>query len=183
MIGLSPVKATIRPSISGCTVGGWDLAADSFYTYDANPEEVFYPPFDNKQVAPQDVVASVDNEDYETTNRIFNDGFRFKRATTWDKVNASPEPVRKGGRITVQARLRIADWTNDRYVGLVKKNVVLEQRSPNGSYTTVKTVKTASGGYVKTYVTAGTEKCFRFRYAGASYAGSKNSSGDCVDVK
>jgi hypothetical protein len=44
-------------------------------------------------------------------------GIRLKRNTIWDKVNATPEPVRKGSKITVKARLRVADWTNDEYDG------------------------------------------------------------------
>jgi hypothetical protein len=184
VIGLSPVKAKIRPSISGCTVQGWNLSSSSsFYTFDSNPEAVFYPPFSNS-VKAEDVVASAYNEDFEVTNRIFNNAFTIKRNILLDNVNATPEPVRKGAKITIKGRLRIADWTNDRYVGLTKKGVTLESRPlKGGEFVRVKSATTGTGGNVTASVTAGSDRCYRFHYSGASDAPAKNSAADCVDVR
>lgn len=183
-IGLSPVVKSIKPKVSGCTLEGWDVAGESFYTYDGNAEWVFYPPYRNSAIPPEDVVVTAHNEDYDVTNKVFRDAFRIKRNTTWDKVNAAPEPVRKGSTITIKARLRIANWEQGRYDGFTKRTVSLQTRAAKGGpYTTVKTATTVSGGYVTTTVKASSDKCFRFNYGGNAYAGGGASKADCVDVK
>ena len=161
------------------------MSVNSFNTYNDNHKELFSPPYPNSEAGKaQDVVAEAYNEDFDITNRIFNDSFRIKRNTTWDKVNASPEPVRKGLKITIKARLRVADWTNDEYDGFTNRTIDLQSRSASGgAYTRVKSVTSGSGGYVTTSVTASSDRCFRFYYGGNSYAGGGASTGDCVDVR
>ena len=182
VVGLSPVATTFKVSTTGCSREGWDLDGEDFYVYDANPQEVFSP-YSNSETKPKDVVVEAYNRDYETRAKVFADSFRLKRRTTWDKFNASPEPVRKGAAITVQGRLRIADWSNDRYIGYTSRTVAVEFRTKTGKYSVVKYAKTGSGGYLKTTVKASKDGYWRLRYGGNTIASSALVAGDFVDVK
>ena len=182
-VGLSPKVVTFpRPSVTGCTLEGWSMDADSFFVYDDNPQEVFSP-YSNSETKPQDVVVEAYNPDYESRSRVFADSFTVKRFAGWDQFNASPEPVSKGKAITVQGRLRIADWDNDRWVPFTNRIVAIEFRTPSGSYKQVKTATTGAGGYLKTTVTASTDGYWRLRYGGNHFAGSAYVYGDYVDVR
>ena len=182
VLGLSPKAVTVKPSVSGCELEAWAVEGDSFVTFDDHQKWVFEA-FDNRETAAQDVVVHAVNPDYAETVKVFEDAFRLKRNTIWDKVDATPEPVRKGAKVTVKARLRVADWTNDEYDGYTSRTVDLQTRTPNGSYTTLKSVKTGSGGNVSTTVTATADACYRFLYGGNSIAGGSTSTGDCIDVR
>lgn len=182
VLGLSPKAVTVKPSVSGCDLEAWAVLGESFGTFDDQEKSVFEA-FDNRETAAQDVVVHALNPDYAETVKVFKDAFRLKRNTIWDKVNASPEPVRKGSKITVKARLRVADWTHDEYDGYTSRTVDLQARTSNGSYKTVKSVRTGSGGNVSTTVTATADACYRFLYGGNSIAGGSTSTGDCIDVR
>ncbi|MBD0840282.1 hypothetical protein [Streptomyces sp. TRM68416] len=100
-------------------------------------------------------------------------------------VNASPEPVKKGKTLTVTGKLKRANWDTNTYTGLPSGQSVTLQFRKKGSttYTNVKGVKTASGGYLKTTVTASTDGYWRFKYAGISNTASSTAAGDYVDVQ
>ncbi|MER6347879.1 hypothetical protein ACWC10_24930 [Streptomyces sp. NPDC001595] len=99
-------------------------------------------------------------------------------------VNASPEPVRKGGTITVTGRLTRADWESGTYTGYRDRPVQLQFRAKGSSaYTTVKTLTTGSGGALKTTTTARTDGYYRFRFPGTTTTGPATAAGDFVDVK
>jgi hypothetical protein len=185
-LGFTPkVVKFSKPAVTGCTLEGWSISGDLFYVYDTNPEELFYTPYSNSDAGKkQDVVVEVYNPDYEITTKVFADSFTLRRNTGWDKTNASPEPVKKGAKITVQGRLRIADWPNDRYVGFTNRGISVEF-APKGSttYKQIKTTTSGAGGYVKTTVTAASDGSWRLRYGGNTYAGNSVMPGDFVDVK
>ena len=168
--------------VENCSLEGWSIEGDSFFVYDDNPEEVLQP-YWNAETKPQDVIVEAYNEDYESTSRVFADAFTVKRRTTFDRFNASPEPVSKGSKITVKGRLRIADWTDERYEGFTKRPIKVQYRTRTGSYSTIKTVYSGSGGYVSTTVTARADGYWRITYGGNSYAGSAKTAGDFVDVR
>lgn len=100
-------------------------------------------------------------------------------------VNASPEPVRKGGKLTVTGRLtRATTDAATRFVGHGSQPVKLQFRKYGGSaYTTVKTVRTDAGGYLKTAATASGKGYWRWSYAGSSAVASISASADYVTVK
>jgi hypothetical protein len=185
--GLSPVLATFNVKTSDCWNNtGWDVQGEdySFYVYQDNPDEVFEP-YDNTDAGARDVIVTATDDDYDESTRIFTNGFSLKRRTEWSPVgvNATPEPVKKGSTITITGRLKIANWAEQRYDGYSKRNIAVEFRTATGSYSTVKTITSGSGGYVKTTVTAVRDGVWRFRYAGNSYAGGATAVGDSVDVK
>ncbi|MFC9845888.1 hypothetical protein [Streptomyces sp. NPDC127595] len=99
-------------------------------------------------------------------------------------VNATPEPVTKGKTITVAGKLTRADWETNKYAGLSGQSVVLQFRKASSStYSNVKTIKSTSGGALKTTVKASVDGYYRYTYAGVSTVGASTATGDYVDVK
>jgi len=116
-----------------------------------------------------------------------NDGFagsvKIKRNTTLTS-DASPEPVAKGGTITVKGALTRADWETNKYAGLSGRSVKLQfRKADSDTYTTLKTVTSGTGGVLKATTTATTDGYYRFAYAGTTATSAKNSSGDFVNVQ
>ncbi|MFE9769841.1 hypothetical protein ACFYPC_35855 [Streptomyces sp. NPDC005808] len=99
-------------------------------------------------------------------------------------VNAAPEPVVKGKTITVTGKLTRADWETNTYAGLSGQSVVLQYRKAGTTtYKNVKTIKSTSGGALKTTVTASADGFYRYTYAGVSTVGASTATGDYIDVK
>ncbi|MFJ9735855.1 hypothetical protein ACIRUL_31660 [Streptomyces sp. NPDC101171] len=99
-------------------------------------------------------------------------------------VNASPEPVAKGGKITVTGRLTRADWVKHTYTGFGGKSAKLQFRKAGTStYSTVKIVQADSAGYLRTTVTAAADGYWRWTYGETSTTGGATAAGDYVDVR
>ncbi|GGY74713.1 hypothetical protein [Streptomyces nitrosporeus] len=105
---------------------------------------------------------------------------RWAKAT----VNAGPEPVKKGGTLTVTGGLKRADWVKHSYTGVAAASVKLQFRKKGtSSYTTVKTVKSSSTGALKTTVKASADGYWRWNFGGWSTTGTAVTAGDHVDVR
>jgi len=104
---------------------------------------------------------------------------RGARLTT----GATPEPVRKGATITVKGALTRANWESGKYAGYTQRDVRLQFKPQGGAYANLKTVRTGSGGALKTTVKAAKDGCFRYVFAGSSTTARVTSGGDCVDVR
>ncbi|WP_330175164.1 calcium-binding protein [Streptomyces sp. NBC_01498] len=99
-------------------------------------------------------------------------------------VNAAPEPVKKGGTITVTGKLSRANWETGTYKGYATQSVQLQfRKSTSTSYTTLKTVKTSTTGTLKTTVKASVDGYWRWNFAGTSTTPAIVPAGDFVDVK
>ncbi|MGW5636555.1 hypothetical protein [Streptomyces sp. NPDC003832] len=100
-------------------------------------------------------------------------------------VDASPEPVAKGGRLTVKGRLtRATTDAATTFAGYAGQPVKLQfRKSGSSTYTTVKTVTTDSAGYLTTTTTANAAGYWRWSYAGSSTVASVNATGDGVALK
>ncbi|GGT24943.1 hypothetical protein GCM10010254_51750 [Streptomyces chromofuscus] len=99
-------------------------------------------------------------------------------------VNASPEPVVKGGTLTVSGKLTRADWAARKYVGFSGQKVALQFRKAGPtSYANVKGITSATGGALKTTNRAYYDGYWRFNYAGIPSTGAAVAAGDYVDVK
>jgi hypothetical protein len=120
---------------------------------------------------------SVSYTDYYRTHKIQ----RLSKLT----VNAAPEPVKKGATITVTGKLTRADWEARKYVGIPSgQSVSLQFRKAGSStYSTVKGIKTTSGGALKTTVKAASDGYHRFNYKGITSTAASVAAGDYVDVK
>ncbi|MER6630894.1 calcium-binding protein [Streptomyces sp. NPDC000987] len=109
--------------------------------------------------------------------------FGLKRAARLT-VDAAPEPVAKGARITVTGKLVRANWDTYRYAGYAGRAVKLQFR-PKGSstYTTVSTVNTSSTGTLRTTVKAVKDGYWRWNFTGSATTGPAKATGDYVDVR
>jgi hypothetical protein len=109
--------------------------------------------------------------------------FHLKRAARLT-VNASPEPVAKGAKITVTGKLTRANWDTYRYAGYVGQSVKLQFRPKNSStYSTVATVRTDSTGTLRTTVKAVKDGYWRWNFGGTTTTGPAKAAGDYVDVR
>ncbi|WP_406383046.1 DUF5707 domain-containing protein [Streptomyces sp. NBC_01618] len=122
-----------------------------------------------------DETSAAENQSYSTA--------RVQRASKLT-VNAAPEPVKKGGTITVTGKLSRANWEDYKYHGYTGQAVKLQFRKKTSStYTTIKTIKTNSTGNLKTTVKASVDGYWRYSFAGTSTTPAVTTAGDFVDVK
>ncbi|MFD3409717.1 calcium-binding protein [Streptomyces cyaneofuscatus] len=109
--------------------------------------------------------------------------FKFQRASRLS-VNAAPEPVKKGKTLTVTGKLERANWETFKYHGYGSQSVKLQFLKKGAkAYTTVKTVKAASNGTLKTTVKASVDGSWRYSFAGTATTPAVSAVGDFVDVK
>ncbi|WP_069627284.1 DUF5707 domain-containing protein [Streptomyces niveus] len=119
---------------------------------------------------------------YDTQNDKFGKT-SLQRLSRLD-VNAAPEPVKKGGTITVTGKLSRANWETGTYKGYATQSVQLQFRKKTSStYSTVKTVKTSTTGTLKTTTKATVDGYWRWNFAGTSTTPAVIPAGDFVDVK
>ncbi|MFJ9683930.1 DUF5707 domain-containing protein [Streptomyces sp. NPDC101194] len=129
------------------------------------------------------VYAGAWGKDGNFTEKDTFSSIRFQRLSRLT-VNASPEPVKKGGTITVTGKLDRANWDTRKYAGYASQPVKLQFRKKNSStYTTVKTVKGSNTGTLKTTVKAVGDGYWRWTFAGTASTPAVNATGDFVDVK
>ncbi len=118
-------------------------------------------------------------EEYETRSATV----RLKRAAKVT-VNAAPEPVKKGQKITVTGKLTRANWDTKKYGPYGGRTVELQFRQTGtSSFGAVKKVTTSSSGALKTTVTAATDGTWRWVYRGNDTTGAATSGGDHIDVR
>ncbi|WP_328440045.1 calcium-binding protein [Streptomyces sp. NBC_00457] len=129
------------------------------------------------------VTAAVLSNDGEVYN---NDFFKTHKVQRLAKLtaDAAPEPVNAGQTITVSGKLTRADWETGTYVGLSGQALQLQFRGTDASaYTTVKGIKSTTGGAAKTTTTANVDGHHRFSFAGISSTGQVTATGDYVGVR
>ncbi|WP_329122590.1 hypothetical protein [Streptomyces sp. NBC_01465] len=109
--------------------------------------------------------------------------FDFKRASVLT-TDAGPEPVSKGGKLTVKGRLTRANWSDLKYHGYINQTVKLQfKKAGTSSYKTVKTAKTNSTGSLSTTVTATSAGTWRWAFSGTHTTMAVNSAGDGVALR
>lgn len=97
-------------------------------------------------------------------------------------ANASPEPATAGKELVVTGHLTRASWESRKYRGYVKRHVQVQFRPTGGAYAKVATITSGSKGRLKKTLTATTDGCYRFVYAGSSTTNKATAAGDCVQV-
>ncbi|MBW8737393.1 MAG: hypothetical protein JF621_09780 [Streptomyces turgidiscabies] len=99
-------------------------------------------------------------------------------------LNASPEPVRKDATITVTGRLTRANWDGANYTGYGNQAVKLQfRKNGTNTYTTVKTIRTAANGDLKTTVKATVDGFFRYVSATTTTTSDAYAAPDFIDVR
>ncbi|MFM9551293.1 MULTISPECIES: hypothetical protein [Streptomyces] len=161
--------AVVSATTSTCT-GSWTIDAGSFYSND---------PADDPWYVNASVTAGDDN--WMTTDQAAT--FTVRRLATLG-VNAAPEPVRKNAQLTVTGRLARADWRTHKSAGYSGRSVKLQFRKKGSdTYSTVKTVRSGSGGALRATVKAGADGYWRWTFAGNSTTSAAKATGDYVDVR
>ncbi|MEU1533725.1 calcium-binding protein [Streptomyces fagopyri] len=126
-------------------------------------------------------IAQGTDADYVQKDNV--KGFRVQRLSKLT-VNAAPEPVKKGKTITVTGALTRASWNSGKYLGYTGQSVKLQFKKKGATtYTTVKTIKTTTGGALKTTVTASVDGAYRYSFAGTTTTPGVSATGDSVDVQ
>ncbi|MEV6163960.1 calcium-binding protein [Streptomyces sp. NPDC052052] len=160
-------------------------ACTTVFTVNAHPAPGSDDPVDlaNTNAGTWSVDALVDANDGDSVFAPGVGSFGLKRAARLT-VNASPEPVTKGARITVTGKLVRANWDTYRYAGYAGQAVKLQFRPKNSStYTTVATVKTSGTGNLRTTVKAVKDGYWRWNFTGTKTTGPAKATGDYVDVR
>ncbi|MEV0777232.1 DUF5707 domain-containing protein [Streptomyces sp. NPDC050428] len=122
------------------------------------------------------------NDTYSAQNDKFGKT-NLQRLSKLD-VNAAPEPVKKGGTITITGKLSRANWETGTYKGYATQSVQLQFRKKTSTtYSTVKTVKTSTTGTLKTTSKATVDGYWRWNFGGTSTTPAVIPAGDFVDVK
>ena len=107
--------------------------------------------------------------------------FSVLRATT---VTAKTSAVAtKGTLIPVTGRLTRANWDSGTNVHYVGQRADLQFKTPTGVYTTIKSSRSTSNGFLFNFVQANADGCFRYLYRGNATTVSSASSAACVDVR
>ncbi|MBT1094396.1 calcium-binding protein [Streptomyces sp. Tu102] len=160
-------------------------ACTTVFTVNAHPAPGSDDPVDltNANAGTWSVDALAETNDGDSVFAPGVGSFRLKRAAQLT-VNASPEPVTKGARITVTGKLVRANWDTYRYAGYAGQTVNLQFRPKDSStYTTVVAVKTSSTGTLRTTVKAVKDGYWRWNFAGTTTTGPAKATGDYVDVR
>jgi hypothetical protein len=154
------------------------------FTVNAHPAPGGDDPVDlaNAHAGAWSVDALVDAHDGDSVFAPSAGSFGLKRAARLT-VNASPEPVAKGARITITGKLVRANWDTYRYAGYADRAVKLQFRPKDSStYTTVATVNTSDTGTLRTTVKAVQDGYWRWNFTGTTTTGPAKATGDYVDV-
>jgi hypothetical protein len=160
-------------------------ACTTVFTVNAHPAPGSDDPVDlaNAHAGTWSVDALVDTNDGDSVFAPGLKSFSLKRAARLT-VNAAPEPVAKGARITVTGTLVRANWDTYRYAGYAGQAVKLQFRPKDSStYTTVATVNTSSTGTLRTTVKAVKDGYWRWNFTGTGTTGPAKATGDYVDVR
>ncbi len=195
VVGLSQVVRQFSVTVSDCaTLNSWSLfgygdpgygTTALLWENDRAPYEYFSAAWLYNADAGfrWDVEVDAHNGDSLATVQAFPSSFVLKRATAISSFDASPEPVTKGRPITVKGLLRSADWEQAKYVPLRYAPVRVQFKAVGSpTWTTVKTVKSSSTGWVTTTVTASVDGYWRLSYAGNFKFGSRTTGSDYVNV-
>ncbi|MFF4486742.1 calcium-binding protein [Streptomyces sp. NPDC001544] len=160
-------------------------ACTTVFIVNAHPAPGSDDPVDlaNTHAGKWSVDALVDADDGDSVFAPGVGSFRLKRAARLT-VDASPEPVAKGARITVTGKLVRANWDTSRYAGYTGQAVKLQFRPKDSStYTTVATVNTSGTGTLLATVKAVKDGYWRWSFSGTNTTGPAKATGDYVDVR
>lgn len=168
-----------------CGIDDWMISGPRAFAYKKSPSDTIYG-FSNSDAGNSHVDVRVYDRAYNATAKRYS--FRLLRAAHWNGFNASPEPVRKGGTVTVKGTLVRADWDDNAYRVYGKQKAKVQFRG-NGqkSWKTVATTTVDKTGRVSKRIavkgTTGRDGSYRLSFAGNSVTGSATSQGDYVDVR
>ena len=146
-------------------------------------------------LGPRDFVGHGDNgcagrwkvtftaKDAAQTKRTATTYHSIRRQARFVRLNASPEPVRKGAKVTVTGKLERASWADQAYHGYAGRTAELQFRTPEGTYSTVREVVGSRTGTYSVTATQSQEGCWRLVFRGSATTTAAKATGDCVGVR
>ena len=188
VMGASEVDTTYTVQRSGCAGYTWSLDIPGVTWADqAEPMVTFVPAFARNvnAGAHAGTVSMLDSHGDGPAKDI-----RFsllRRATFGSTFNASPEPVKKGKKITLTATLKRINWKSadvQNYIAFTKVKVDVQFKADGESgYSTVRTATSGAGGKVSTTVKVTKTGRWRLVSAGTSTTATATSGSDAVKVR
>jgi hypothetical protein len=128
-----------------------------------------------------DATVKANDGDYWISDDIAQ--YKVKRASKLT-TDATPEPVAKGAKLTINGKLSRANWEDLKYHGFTGQEVKLQYRPAGAAhYGTVKTVKTGAAGKLSTKVTVTSAGSWRWYFPGTTTTARVVSVGDAVTLK
>ncbi|MDX2702422.1 hypothetical protein PV350_06105 [Streptomyces sp. PA03-6a] len=128
-----------------------------------------------------DATVHANDRDYWISDDIAR--FKVKRASVLT-TDAGPEPVAKGGKLTVKGKLTRASWQSLKYWGYAGQPVKLQfKKAGSTKWSTVKTATTSSNGSLSTKVTATAAGNWRWFFPGTTTTAQVTSAADAVALK
>ena len=193
VVGASDVKLTIKPKITNCTNPRWGFATDALPDDSAASQEptitVTPRTMLNMDAGKKEAYFAVTGDEDTTADpRTVRTTFQLLRRSTFGStLNATPEPVKKGNKITIRATLARVSWdgaSNGKYVGFPQAKAKLQFKA-NGTtaYKNVKWVTAAAGGKFATTVKADRSGRYRLVFAGISTTAPATSTSDAIVVR
>ncbi|MFB7710109.1 calcium-binding protein [Streptomyces sp. NPDC056105] len=153
------------------------------YSLDANDTDD-YADLKNSQAGTWHLDAEAAANDHDFYTLDSSKSVKVKRYAKLTATQASPEPVAKGGALTVTGALTRASWDTNVYAGYSAQAVALQfKKSGATAYSTVKTVTTDSTGRLKTTITASSAGTWRWKFAGTSTTSTVTATGDSVALR
>ncbi|MFC9669816.1 calcium-binding protein [Streptomyces sp. NPDC056949] len=153
------------------------------YSLDANDTDD-YADLKNSQAGTWQLDAEASANDHDFYTLDSSKSVKVKRYAKLTATQASPEPVAKGGALTVTGALTRASWNTNVYAGYSAQVVALQfKKSGATAYSTVKNVTTDSTGKLKTTITASSAGTWRWKFAGTSTTSAVTATGDSVALK
>lgn len=151
-----------QPAMHNACAGAWDLTAVVTNTYEVDGQ-----------------TRSRSSEPF-TRTRAF-----FVRRESRVTADAGPEPVRRGGTVTIRGRLTRANWDTHRWGGYAGQRVKLQRRPADSIYyRTIRTLRTDRYGRLLTRVRAtSADSCYRWLFEQTTTATFAVSGGDCVRTR
>jgi hypothetical protein len=130
-------------------------------------------------------VAVMGTDDTRTTDvsATLTVTVQLKRASRFSALNASPEPVKKGGTVTTKATIQRANWDDHKYHAYAGQPSELQFRTTTGNYANVKAVTAKTGGKLTGSAKQNVKGCWRYTFAGTSITAPVTAAGDCVAIK
>ena len=197
--GIAPAKVPVgsanvtRPftvKTTGCTVTTWsiDFGGGVVLNQDTDALEIFAHKLSNDVAGvPLDAKAKVTSDVAGETAATKSVTWSIQRRATWASTfNATPEPVKKGKRITVKGTLTRISWTKAKklpFVSYAGRTVTVQFRAKSTDpWTNIKTLKTNKAGKISTTVKAVKTGTWRVHFAGNAATSVADSTTDAVVV-
>ncbi|WDV53312.1 calcium-binding protein [Streptomyces coeruleorubidus] len=160
-----------------CTADGTSSVCTKHYTIDPRRD------LNNSLAGIWKVAVDVRAKDGDYVKSDGHTTFFMKRYSKLT-ANASPEPVAKGGTITVTGKLTRANWDTHDYRGYANQRTSLQFRRPGTDYyESLGYTATNTYGVLNIKVTASADRYWRYNFTGTMTTRGAKATGDFVDVR